>query len=194
MAGWFFGIDSLTRILPQGINMAFPTAVMFFMSSIGLYFIYRTTIENDYSLSPIILSGTALIIFLINITILIGSITGAQTGMENLFIQRQYYENINSAVAQAPSVPTIISFIIFGIANIYSLFSSPKHIRKIKSFGYPIILFGLMAVAGYIFGLPFLYYKFTNSSIPMALNTAIAFILLGFGLVAINMTKKNNEA
>jgi hypothetical protein len=193
MSGWIFGIDSLTRIFSIGVNMAFPTAVMFFLSSIGLYFIDRT-IKDDYEPSYVILVGMAFFIFLINITIFAGFFIGMKTGIENLFLKIQQYETINNTVAGLPSIPTMISFILFGLASIFSLFPGSKHKKNIEFFGYPIFTIGLVAIAGYVFGFPLLYYKFNNSVTPMAINTALNFVLLGCGLVIIGRNKITNEA
>lgn len=193
MVGWFFGIDSLTRILSYGINMAFPTALMFFLSAIGLYFIDKA-VEGGHALSHIILSGVTLLIFLITITILIGGLIGAHTGMDNLFIQDQPSLVINDTVAGLPAPSTIFSFILFGLVNIIASFPSQKRQNRIKFFGYFIITIGLVAMVGYVLKLPLLYYKLSELTIPMAFNTALSFSLLGWGLIVIGRKKEFNEA
>ncbi len=192
MIGWIFDIDSLTRIIPLGINMSFPTALMFFLSAIDIYFIYQT-IKKDSELFHLIISGIALIIFLINITILMGVFLNIQTGMENLFIQSQQYESINTTIARAPSISTMICFILLGLINLLALFSNSKNLKKIKFLGYCIFIISLVAIIGYVIKIPFLYYKFSDSTIPMALNTAMALTLLSYVLITISKLEIKNE-
>ncbi|MFZ2072337.1 MAG: hypothetical protein WAV10_01490 [Minisyncoccia bacterium] len=194
--GWVFNLDFLTRILPKGINMSFPTALMFFLSVFIIYLLYRVKrkTQNYYELPHLIISGIIFIIFLINITILIGVFMGMQTGMENLFIQNQQNELINiTTVAKSPAISTMICFVLFGIASIFSLFYG-KYFKIIKFFGYLISIIGLIATLGYICRVSLLYYQLNDSIIPMALNTAISFILLGFCLTILNSNKSINES
>jgi hypothetical protein len=50
-----------------------------------------------------------------------------------------------------------------------------------------------MAIVGYIFSVPVLYFGVDNL-VAMALNTAISFSFLGFGLIIISKIKTINEA
>lgn len=192
MLGWIFGFDLLTRIFPkQGINMAFTTALMFLLSVIGIYFLNKITTENEFTLSPIILSGITLIILLMNITILISSLMGVQTGLENLFVRQQDLVVLNNIVAGLPALPTMFCFIFLGLASIFSLL---KYRKNIKVFGYAIFIVSFIALIGYILKTPVLYYKFNPSAIPMAFNTSLSFVLLSICVVLISENKKTNEA
>ncbi|MFZ2205198.1 MAG: hypothetical protein WAV23_01255 [Minisyncoccia bacterium] len=192
MFGWIFGFDLLTRFFPkQGINMAFTTALMFFLSVIGIFFLNKITTENEFTISPIILSGITLIIFLINITILISSFIGVQSGLENLFVRQQDLLVLNDIVAGLPSLPTILCFIFLGFANIFSLL---KYRKNIKFFGYAIFIISFIALMGYILKTPVLYYKFSPYAIPMAFNTSLSFVLLSICVVLISENKKIYEA
>jgi hypothetical protein len=191
MIGWVFSIDSLTRILPDGINMKFPTALMFFFSAFGLYYIIRI-IENNYELSRVILPGISLFIFLIMSTLLATGLSGEKIGIEDFFIVAQ--SSANSLGLGLPSILTAINFIIFGLACMFSLsFDANDNYKKLKFFSYPILITGLIAVLGYGLHLPILYYQFSISTIPMALNTALTFILLGSGLIIMSFAKTANE-
>jgi hypothetical protein len=63
----------------------------------------------------------------------------------------------------------------------------------IKLFGFLILACGLIAIFGYLFGLPLMYYQFTKATKPMAINTALSFILLGADLVIIGKNKSMHE-
>lgn len=191
MAGWIFSVESLTRILPSGINMKFPTALVFFLAGIGLYYITRS-IQDNYEVSQVILPGIALLIFLIMSALLASGLSGGRTGIESLFVINNQ-NPINALGSGVPSLPTTINFVLFGLASILTLFPSlPRH-KFLKFFGYSILIIGLMATIGYILQIPVLYYQYSVATIPMALNTALTFVLLGLGLVIISSAKTIHE-
>lgn len=168
--------------------MSFPTAWMFLLSSFGLYFIYRKLIQNDSNYSTIILSFVSLLIFMINITIVSGGILGTHTGMENLFLQNKNSFDTN-LIAGIPAWSSLLCFTLFALTCGMSLYSISPFYSFIRFTGYFIAIFGLLASIGYFINMPILYYKFSPSMVPMALNTALTFILLGIGLITISVKK-----
>jgi len=200
MAGWIFGIDFLTRILPGGINMKFPTALMFFFSAIGLYLIFKM-VKDNYELSAMILPGIALLLFLImgvillaNLTNtetgLLANITGTQTGIENLFVIEG--DTTYSAGAGNPAIITIFNFILFGCACLNALFNSINRQNIFKFIGGFIVIISLISIIGYIFSVPVLYFEI-NGLTPVAFNTALSFLLLGVGLIITSKVKTIHE-
>lgn len=196
MAGWVLRIDALTRIAPTGINMKFVTALLFFFSAFGVYCISRVVEEKD-EWSAIFLPAISLIIFLITISLLAGRILGISTGIENLFLQSSSSVTDFSGTISTegwPSFPTLINFILFGLVGIISIFTSSLREKFIVYSGWFIFSVGLIALVGYTFNLPLLYYQLSFSTVPMALNTAVLFLLLGFGLTQMFQSKEHNEA
>lgn len=189
MTGWIFGIDQFTRILPQGINMKFPTALLFFASAIALYYISRE-IKDHLELSQVILPGIALFIFLISAALLASGLFDTQTGIENLFVKEQ--SPLYAWGSGWPSLFAMISFILLGLASIVSLFPGSARKKWLKFFGWSILMMGLISVLGYVLDQPLLYNKFSPSITPIALNTGLTFILLGWGLIIV--VKKTHEA
>jgi hypothetical protein len=183
MAGWILNIEPLTRILPSGINMKFPTALIFFLSAWGLYFISESIENNDEHIRKMLLVIT-LAVFFTMILLLISNLLGIQTSIEKLFLVQQ--NSVNAFGAGSPSLPTTINFILFGLASSFSFFPSYNRAHRLKFFGYPILLIGLIPIFGYILHIPTLYYQFSPAIIPMALNTAVSFVLLGLGLIIVN--------
>ncbi len=190
MAGWIWGIDSWTRISSNEINMKFAAAGAFFLSSISLWYI-ELAIYGRKEISQIILPATTLLILLIMATLLAAGIFGVQTGIEDLFVADSVLTK--TVIPGMPAIPTMINFILFGIASILAFFEfSTKH-KSFTYIGIPISIVGVTAVIGYVFHIPFLYYKFVGSSTPIALNTAILFIVLGLGLLSIRYIEKKYE-
>lgn len=190
MAGWVLNIDALTRILSDGINMQFATAFGFFLSSIALW-CNDQSVNGNREIPQLILPATTILILLIMVTLLVGEILGVRTGISDLFL-----EGNNVPYNPHPGIPslvTMINFILFCIASIISLFESPTLKQKLSYLGVPIILLGVIACFGYLFQIPLLYYKISEMSTPMAFNTAILFVCLGFGLVVIQRNQKNEN-
>lgn len=191
MAGWIFGLEALTRISPIGINMKFPTALAFWFAAWGLYFITRA-IQDNYALAQAALPGIALFIFLIMAALLAGGLSGGPTGLESWFLRPR--GAANALGAGMPSLPTAVNFMLFGLAALMPLFTDARRCQRLKWFGYPIFIIGLLAVIGYAWQSPALYYQFTAAAVPMALNTALTFVCLGGGLIIVSQSKTNHEA
>ncbi len=190
MIGWIFGINQLTGILSGRISMQFPTAMAFFLSAIGLYFIFRRTVYRC-EFSQVVLPGIALSIFLIMGTLLVARMVNVPTGIEDLFTQDKI--GINTTELGWPSLLTMINFVLFGAVCLVSLFTWSWYKKILKLFGCIIAVVGLIAIIGYISGAPVLYYQFNTSMIPMALNTALIFVLLGASLIIMGQSKTINE-
>jgi len=201
MVGWIFNIDFLTRIIPVGINMKFPTALSFFCSAIALYLIFRI-VNDNYELSAIILPGIALFLLLIMGVIFLASftntqtglladITGTQTGIENLFVAEQ--SPIYTRGSGLPAVITIINFILFGIASLNSMFNFSNRRKVFKFIGLFFVVASLISIIGYLFSIPALYFEI-DSWTPVAFNTALCFLMLGSGLIIISKIKTVYEA
>ncbi|MFZ3044150.1 MAG: hypothetical protein WA058_03560 [Minisyncoccia bacterium] len=186
MFGWIFNIEWLTRIIPTGNNMKFITAVLFLLGAAGLYAM-ALAIEEENEMARVLLPGISLMIFLITTTLLVGRILNTATGVEELFLTSIGPVNLTGEVSRTgwPALPTLIDFILFALLGIVALFASAFREKIIRYGGYFIIFTGLLAVIGYLLNLPDLYYSFSLSGVPLAFNTALCFILLGFGLTRI---------
>ncbi len=191
IAGWILGIDALTRILPVGINMKFPTALSFLLSAFGLYFIFRT-IKDNYELSQVILVGIATAIFMLMGAIFVSYFSKAFTGLDSLFVMGN--SPVYGAGSGLPALNSMIGFILFGLACVFALFFGPTLLIRIKFIGYPILILGAASLFGYALGLPYLYFQFNDTMTPMASNTALLFVLLGWGLIVTSQIKTTDEA
>ena len=193
LTGWVLEIDALTRFLPAGINMAFSTALMFLLSSIGLYFIHIAINKYDFNFSPLVLTIITLLILLITVTIFFGTLLGINTGIGNLFFPSGNATLDSSFMAEMPAYSSMIGFIIFALACGLCQYPGRASRIQILALGIIISIIGLLAIVGYLFDFSLLYYKFNNTTIPMAINTAITFVLLGLCLIIIGTGKNPNE-
>jgi hypothetical protein len=79
----------------------------------------------------------------------------------------------------------LIDFLLLGLVGTFSLFPGSLREKLFRYAGLIVFLSGATAIVGYTFTLPLLYYDFGSLPVPMALNTAVCFMLLGFGMTQI---------
>jgi hypothetical protein len=184
MIGWIWGINRLTGVFNSEINMKFATALTFLLSAIALPFI-SDAIAGKKETAQVVLAFTTLLTFLIMVTLFVASFFNIQTGIENVFIQ-----DVGSAktlLPGMPAIPTMVAFIMFGIASIISLFKFEYARRIIVYLGGLVAFIGLVIVIGYVINMPALYFQLTANTTPVALNSGIL-LLLGLSLMNITMT------
>jgi hypothetical protein len=74
---------------------------------------------------------------------------------------------------------------LISLVSSLSLFGRGRSVRFINILGAAVAAVGGVAVVGYLFDIPALYYNISEISTAMALNTAILFVLLGSGFYMI---------
>jgi hypothetical protein len=180
MAGWILDIGALKSILPIWVTMKFITAISFFLSGISLYCISCAREENAQA-AQIVLSITTLCLLLIMSALLASSFLGVYTGIEELFI-KEAQGAAKTAVAGRPAIPTMVEFILIGLAGAFSLIGRKTMTVLLKATGWIIVGVAGIAVTGYLINQPVLYYDIRPFTGAMACHTAILFVLWGLGL------------
>jgi hypothetical protein len=182
--GWIFDIALLKSLSPFWVSMKFDTAVAFFLSGIGLYFMARA-MAGEFDLSQIALSITSLILMLLMGTLFLSAIFGIHTGVEELFI-KEMPGGAKTPVPGQPSLLTMLAFMLVATAGMLTITNLPRLKKKLKLIGVIVGFIGALAVLGYIVNIPLLYYFVAGVNTAMACNTAILFILLGTGLACLS--------
>lgn len=180
IVGWIFSIDALTGIFMPSFYMKFPTVLCFAFSA-GSLFLMADAISGKKNLAQIIIPANALFIGLIMVTLLAAGLFKVNTGIDDLFIKESFTENLGTP--GIPAVPTMLCFVLFCIASVLALFGTPRIKKLLVGFGFFIACIGVIGTLGYAINLPVLYFKFSESFTPMAINTAIMFVLLGIGVL-----------
>lgn len=181
--GWIFDIGILKSISPAWVSMKFDTAVAFVLSGITLYFITRA-VEGEFDKAQVVLSITSLIIILLMGTLFFSAVLGINTGAEELFIKDKT-ANDKTIVPGQPSLPTMFNFILIAAAGILTTLNPGNLRSKLKIIGVIVGLIGSLAVVGYIFNTPVLYYFIEGVNSAIALHTAALFIVLGIGFICL---------
>lgn len=182
MAGWIFDINLLKSLSPEWVSMKFSTAVVFVISGITLYFIVRV-LEGEFDMAQVVLSLTTLTITLLMGVLFCSVVLGIPTGIENLFFNET--REVKSVAPGRPSVPTMLNFLLMALSAILTLQYPSRLMQKLKVIGLILGFSGTLAVAGYIFNVPLLYYYIEGVNTAMALHTALLFVILGTGLLCL---------
>jgi hypothetical protein len=181
MAGWLFGVEVLKSILPAWGSMKFSAALSFVMCGIMLYFIARFK-KKDRELAVIVIPVTSMVVVLLMATMFTSTIIGTNVGVEEMFVK----DSIGPAGGTTPGRPstaTMLNFILLAAAGFLTTMDIKRLNRAPVIIGTIVAVIGLLAVFGYITGRPLLYFAFSGGSSPMAIHTAILFVLCGAGAV-----------
>ena len=182
IVGWQTGWRILTGIRADYIPMAPNTALSFIVLGVSLYALI-TERKPALKLSGI---GSALILVLSLIRLIELSVN------INLNVDRWIFQVPSEKLGLIPvgqmALPTALNF-LFASAALF-LASSLKRRWSVNALSRVLAglttFIGLVFCLGYIYGVPLLY---GGTTIPMALNTAISFFVLGLGLVANNVSR-----
>ena len=176
--GWIFDIGMLKSVLPNTVEMKFVTALCFIAGGIVLYSAAEEQPEDSFVIQAI-LPAAILLILTLMATLLITSLFGISTTIDNLFIKEQ----VGAINTVAPGRPSIVSMINFVFVALSGALISLGYRKYLWWFGSLVSITGGVAVLGYIVNRPILYYLIVGRTTAMALNTAILFIVIGFGFV-----------
>lgn len=176
--GWIFDIAILKSVLPNLVEMKFVTALCFIASGIVLYVASEEKWEDSFIVQAIMPSAI-LLILLIMATLLITSIFGVGTSIDNLFIKEKIGA-VHTVAPGRPSVLTMVNFIFIAVAGIFVSIGNRRHLVWI---GAIMAIIGCIAVVGYIIRQPILYYLIEGHTTAMAIHTAILFIILGVSFI-----------
>jgi len=182
VAGWLYDVPALRSISPAWISMKFSTAIAFVASGISLYFIARSQ-EGGFEAAQIMLSMTSLFIAILMGLMLFSGIFGVRTGIEDLFVNDP--GGTASVEPGRPSMPTMVNFLLLAVAAILTILNPARLLPKLKAIGIIISAIGALAVTGYIFKAPALYYYAAGLNSAMAMPTAVLFVLMGAGLLCL---------
>ena len=180
--GWFFDIQVLKSISNSFVTMKLSTAISFVMSGLIIYLMNEIKQKNS-SYAKIFLAAPIIVIIFFMVTLLVSSISGIRTGLEDIFIKET--EAVKSVTSGRPSIATMTSFILVVIVSLVFTFNPLKN-KPFFIIGSMIIAISSMSLIGYATDLSFLYYEIEGVSTAMALHTSIAFIITGTSMILLS--------
>jgi PAS domain S-box-containing protein len=173
LAGWIFHLPLLTRLLPGAVEMKVNTAVAVILSGAALLiFADRAAVSAER-----IARSFALAVVAIGLASLAEYVFGWQLGIDEFLVK-------DTEVAYNPfrgrmSPISAAAFVIIGSA--LAAMHRPSWLKAAKSAAGLVILIGAVSIIGYLWSAGELI---TDTWVPpVAINTAICFVLLGAGVL-----------
>lgn len=178
LVGWMADIPFLkSSIIPGTITTKFITALSFLISAAMVYIIRK---DRPAPRDPVLLWIGSLLVMFFMATSLISQLAGIHTGIELIFVKEAPGE-AQTSLPGAPSIGTIVSFLLIVIAAVASSVSPAKN--RVSWIGGAVVVIGGIAIAGYLLGIPALHYSWGSWTNPIAFKTAALFVLLGIALM-----------
>lgn len=179
--GWATGLRVLAATRPMYMPMAPNTALCFFNMAIAL-----AILTSRHELTPRVRVGVAAtlagIVGVIGLARVVESLTRLELGVDRWFFLVPT-EMLGLAPVGKMSLLTALAFVVASLGLI--LLTGQATVRLVRDaagmIGLVVIALGTTFLLGYLFDAPLLY---GGPTIPMALNTALSFVLLGTGIVA----------
>jgi PAS domain S-box-containing protein len=178
LVSWYSGVRVLSSIHPAYIAMAPSTACSFLLLGGILIYQARTSLSAR---GRSVAVAVALLVTAFALASSIELFAGMDLNFENLLFPTA--EKFGKVLTNRISPLTGLTLFLGGTNLLIILRRKDQAInRHLAGFlGCSVTITGAIATLGYLFGTPFLY---SGVVIPMALTTAIAFLLMGVGLVA----------
>ncbi len=170
LIGWQFNISLLKSILPNLIAMNPTTAFLFILSGISLYLIREENSEKTIKFGNYI----GLAIACIALIKIAGFNKNLDIGIDQLIFKNRLQGN-----SIAPN--TVFNFILVGISLFLIDYRKKSTYIPSQLISLLAFIISLLAIIGYLYAARSLYRL--SVYIPMAIHTAITFILLATGIL-----------
>lgn len=172
--GWILDIPLLKSIVSGTITIKFFTALTFVLCGISLYCMS----SRLKGWREIVFVVSSMFILLLTLIFSSSSASGVLI-FETLFIQD--IAGSGTLVPGQPALVTMLNFLLFSFFCLLHYFNAVSS-KPFKWIGIVLMIDGAAAVIGYALNVPLLYYSFGAFINPISINTALLFILLGYGV------------
>lgn len=175
MAGWVFDVDVLKSVVPGRVSMKFNTALGLSLAALAALG-SRSERSRAWRAVAII---CAIAIMLLGAVTLLEYIAGWTLGLDN-FLVSEPAGATGTTHAGRMSPQSATSFVLFGVAYLFSVGRHPAWLRASRTLLGIVTLVALTALAGHLYGAVYLYG--TSRFTGMAVHTAVAFLMLSLSL------------
>lgn len=175
--GWIIDNSLLKGMIGHNVAMSPSTALSFILVALSLGLLRQKEFSSFNYKSGIIL---AYLVGLTGLSGIAGYITSQNFSLDQLFIEEKL------SISQLP-LNTSLNFLFLALSLV--LIDTKKRLLYWLGQYLNLLVFvtSLLALVGYSYSLSFLYQ--ITAFIPMSLNTALAFLLLSFGLFCSRPTR-----
>ena len=186
LLGWALDIEILKRVFPQLVAMNPASAVALSLSGAALCYSRRTeSNENRANTKARIAKACAGGAVFIGAVKLIGLWYGASGGIDQ-FLFREALRGPPGSIPSEMAPNSAIISVLVGVALLLLDTRTKSGRKPAEFFAVAAALLSWLAVMGYVYNAPSLYRMTIH--IPMALHTAISFLLLSFAILCARPT------
>jgi hypothetical protein len=177
LIGWAFNLGTLRSLLPGLVAMNPATALTFVAAGLSLWLFAAGTADRRRWQLGLVLAAAVALVGLIK---LFGVVTGWDLGIDQvLFHDKLARTGQTLPNRMAPN--TALAFLFIGLALV-AVYLEPLIDQRVSQlFALLATVIASLAFIGYVYGVPSL--SGVSSYIHMALNTAIAFVVLSIGVL-----------
>jgi signal transduction histidine kinase/ActR/RegA family two-component response regulator len=182
MFGWLFDIPTLKSVLPGLVTMKANTALGFILGGLSLW-LWHQKREGKWPSQTkafnLAYYGLPLLVFLIGLLTLIEYYFHIDLGIDQLL-----FKEVGAVATASPgrmAINTAFNFFLMG--STLFLFCLPRSpYVALQSLSVMVLLIAYLGLLGYLYGNSY-FYQYGKGFTAMALNTAVAFILLSVGVI-----------
>jgi signal transduction histidine kinase len=178
LLGWWLGIEPLKRGIGDGVAMNPATAITFVLAGAALWLLRREPVTARDRRVAFTLAAAVASIAIIRLA---GYLLGAEVGIDQLL----FHDRLIDVIAGRPNrmAPnTAVCFLIIGAALVLLDVETRRGHRPAQFLSFTSGVIAILALVGYAYSA--LSLDRTAAFIPMAFNTAGAFLLLSSGVIA----------
>ncbi len=191
LIGWFLDLAVLKSVIPGSATMKANTALCFILAGISL----NLQTRQQRMLTTRIAKGCAIAVSMIGLTTLSQYIFGWNLGIDEVLIR-----DLVAPIASDPGRMGINTAINFGLVGLGLWLANHQHLQPQRQRKYQIYLsnriaigqtlalvagfIALQAAIGYIYNVR-VFYQFSINTTAMAFETAVVFIVLCAGILAL---------
>jgi PAS domain S-box-containing protein len=175
LAGWFFDVELLQRVLRGFVAMNPATAFSFIVAGLALALSIR---QNQTEAGRRLATTLSAIVLLISLAKLIGIAANWHPNVDEwLFASKLAAAEREMPNRMAPN--TAFNFVLVGL-SLLTLDVSTRRFSPSQAFAILTGFSALLPITGYVYGVQ--SFRGVASFIPMALHTAITFLILAAGI------------
>jgi len=179
LVGWLFDVELLKNLLhPQRVAMNPATAITFILSGTSLWLLRAERSDRGYLMGNL----CAAVVAVVGLLILAGYFFHWDSGIDRLLFRDKLDVSGPIPIPNRMAPNTALGFLLAGLALLCLDVEWRGGFRPAQLFILGTLLVAVTTLIGYAYSIMSLY-QIGSQRIPMALNTALAFALLGLGVL-----------
>lgn len=184
LLGWLFNIELFKRPIPGLVAMNPLTAICFVLASVALFLLTLPGKTRQQKKSAIFITCIILVLSTIK---LVAIISGVDPHIDSILFHNRLEKDIVGNISNRMAPNTALAFFLTAIAFLLLNKQDKKKRMPSQSIALLISMVGMLSFLGYIYRVQAFYGIL--SYIPMAIHTAVCFLLLALAILFANPKK-----